>query len=165
MLRSNTLLLAIAIVTSGLVACWSNPVRDCRPGPQVNTSAVEGSWEISLLTEDALPTLTVSSMFFVRISRAPETNGGTADLCSSPTEAALDVAYLGGDDGFKDAPMSGTFAPSSPGAADGSLHLQLGNLSFDAAIRADATVASSSGSTRNDGGTTPILVDLLRTSI
>ncbi len=165
MFRSNTLLLAFGLLTSGLVTCWSNPAKDCRPGPPVNTFAVEGSWEISLLTEDSLPTLTVSSIFLVRISRAPETNGGAADLCGSPTEAALDVAYLGGDDRFKDAQLSGVFAPSSPGAADGSLHLQLGDLSVDAAVSANATVTSSSGLTRSDGGTAPILVDLVRTSI
>ena len=104
-------------------------------------------------------------MFFVRISRAPETNGGTADLCSAPTKAALDVAYLAGDDRFKNAQMSGVFTRSSAGAADGSLQLQLGDLSVDAAIRADATVTSSSGLTRGDGGTAPILVPLVRTSI
>ena len=164
MLRSNTLFLAFGLLTSGLVACWPNPAKDCRPGPPVNTSAAEGSWEVSLLTEDSLPTLTVSSMFFVRISRAPETNGGTADLCSAPTKAALDVAYLGGDDRFKNAQMSGVFTPSSPGAADGSLHLQLGDLSVDAAIRADATVVSISSLTPSDGGTAPILVDLVRTN-
>ena len=165
MLRSNTLLLAIAIVTSGLVACWSNPAKDCRPGPPVNTFAVEGSWEISLLTEDSSPTLAVSSMILVRISRVPETNGGTANLCSAPTEAVLNVAYLGGDDRFQNAQMSGVFTASSPGAADGNLQVQLGDLSVEAAIRADATVTSTSGFTRNDGGTTPILVDLVRTSI
>jgi hypothetical protein len=165
MLRSNTLLLAFGLLTSALVACFSNPAKNCRPGPPVNTSAVEGSWNISLLTEDSLSTLTVSSMFFVRISRAPETNGGTADVCSSPTEAALDIAYLESDDRFKDAQLSGVFTPSSPGAADGSLHLELGDLSIDAVIRADATVTLSSGLTRSDGGTAPILVDLVRTSI
>jgi len=163
--RAVTLFLAFGLLTSGLVACWSNPAKDCRPGPPVNTSAVEGSWEISLLTQDSLPTLAVSSMFFVRISRTPETNGGTADLCSAPTKAALDVAYLDGDDRFKNAQMSGVFTPSSPGVAEGNLQLQLGDLSVNAAIGAAAAVTLSSGLTRSDGGAEPILVDLRRTSI
>jgi hypothetical protein len=80
--------LAFGLLTSGLVACWSNPANDCRPGPPVNTSAVEGSWEVSLLTEDSLPTLTVSSMFFVGGFECVQGGGTicTGSVCQTTTE-------------------------------------------------------------------------------
>ena len=39
--------------------------------------------------------------------------GGAAAACGGPANVSLKVTYLAGDDGFKDAVMSGVFTPSS----------------------------------------------------
>lgn len=110
-------------------------------------------------------TLDVSSILFVRISSAPQDkDGGAAAACRGPANVSLDVTYLAGDDGFKDAVMSGVFTPSSQ-MGDGMVVLQLGDLSVTAAIHADGTVVSTSSSARNDAGTVSAIVTLMRTAL
>ena len=79
--------------------------------------------------------------------------------------ASLTVTYLAGDDGFKDAVMSGVFTPSSSQVGDGMVSLQLGDLSVTAAIQVDGTVVSTSSSWRDDAGTISAIVTLMRTAL
>jgi len=166
--RRGRLLVALVSSVVGLSpACLPPGPSPCvAHGGPVNTTAVEGSWEISLLTDGDGSTLNVSSIFFVSVSRAPETtDGGTAAICNGPTNALLIVTYLAGDDRFKGADLSGGFTPLSVQAANGMLSLKLGGLSIDAAIQSDGTVVSTSSSLRDDAGTASVLVTLTRTAL
>ena len=147
-------------------SCVSPKPPECVPDqPPISTFAVQGSWEISLLAGDG-STLDVSSMLFVRIAKTPDNaDAGTFETCRSPSEAQLTVTFLSGDNQFKNAAMSGTFAPSASQAGAGILSLQLGALSVEATVGADATVDSSSGSWRDDAGSRGMSVVLMRTSL
>jgi len=163
--RRSGLLLALVFSVSVSTACFPS-VPDCfAHETPIVTTGVDGSWELTILENGDGSTLNVSSILFVRISAAPQdTDGGAAATCRGPAKVSLNVTYLAGDDGFKDAVMSGIFTPSSQ-VGDGTVVLQLGDLSVTAAIHADGTVVSTSSSVRNDAGTMSAIVTLMRTAL
>jgi hypothetical protein len=164
--RRSRLLVALVFSVSVSTACFSSAPDCFAHETPIVTTGVDGSWELTILENGDGSTLNVSSILFVRISRAPQdTDGGAAAACGGPANVSLNVTYLAGDDGFKDAVMSGVFTPSSQ-VGDGMVVLQLGDLSVTAAIHADGTVVSTSSSVRNDAGTTmSAIVTLMRTAL